>query len=151
MSDNPDFSSLCSSNEGLRKKRKSRMHTSSIIVVRFKPSCWYIFRELIRAANVRGWCTPVVWILTGWPTYASVSKLSQSASGNLSEEVSRMKKRGKKKKVRRERKRGGIEEQHYREMVGLDLQLQTQRSMERRIIPRSRLSWPVFEVKAIEA
>lgn len=51
-----------------------------------------------------------------------------------------MKKRGKKRKVWRERKRGGIEEQHYREMVGLDLQLQTQRSMERRIIPRSRLS-----------
>lgn len=35
-----------------------------------------------------------------------------------------------KKGTRRERKRRGIEEQNHREMAGLDLQLQTQRSME---------------------
>lgn len=77
------------------KKRKSGIHTSSIIVVRFK-SRWCIFRELIRAANVCDWCAPVIWILTGWPTYTSASKLSQSVGRNLSGEVSRWKSAAKK-------------------------------------------------------
>lgn len=57
----------------------------------------------------------------------------------------------KKEGSQRGSRRGEIEERHRWEMVGLDSQLQTRPSIERRIIPRSRLSWPVFEVKAIEA
>lgn len=143
MPNNSDFSSLRSPNDGLREKRKSGIHTSSIIIVQFK-SRWCIFRELIRAANVCDWCAPVIWILTGWPTYYICEQTLTKSRQKLERRGIAMKKRGKKerKKGRRE-----IEKQHRRERAGLDSQLQIRRNMERRIIPRSRLSWPVFEVK----
>lgn len=109
---NLDFSSLCSPREQEREERKCGIHTS-IIVVRFKPG-WCIFRELIRAANVRSynlnsnWVTDVHMYLHLWANSHKAISRNLKRRG-IANEKARPKKREmqRKEKWNREKQRRG--------------------------------------------